>query len=140
MSAWIDYPPPPLVRSAADPLLVESNRLDELVAYAEAAGATRVDVDVTKAANGFHVIEALKTVLPFPSWCGSSWDSIDDAFEELRAAWSFPLLMVLRGYGEMLASHQHGALETTIRLHEFQHALSAASDQLIVAFEGASWT
>jgi hypothetical protein len=141
MSSWIDYPPPPppgLGRTP--PLLVEFNQLDEFAAYFEDAGANRVDVAVANAVDSFSVIEALKTVLPFPEWCGSSWDSIEDAFEELRAAWSFPSLMVLRGFDRLLASHAHLALETTIRLHDLEQAFSVAGEQLILAFEGISWS
>jgi hypothetical protein len=140
MSDWIDYPEPPLVISRASPLLVEAGRLDEVAVRITGAGAGRVDVLVADVANGFEMIEALKAVLPFPEWCGSSWDSVEDAFDELRAAWSFPLLLVIRGYDLLLDSHQHVALETAIRLHELEQALSVAGDQLIVAFVGAGWS
>ena len=138
MSRWIDYPPPGYARTP--PLLVEANQLDDFAAYFEKAGANRVDVVVANAVDSFGVIEALKAVLPLPEWCGSSWDSIEDAFEELRAAWSFPLLMVLCSFDRLLADHTHLALETTIRLHDLEHAFSVAGEQLILAFEGVSWS
>ena len=44
----------------------------------------------------------MKAVLEFPDWCGSSWDSVDDCYEELHDAWQFPLLMIFRGFGHGL--------------------------------------
>lgn len=139
MSDWIDYPPP-LVHSTASPVLVEASRVEELAAHVVTGGASRVDVQIAQANSSFDVIEALKAVLVFPDWCGSGWDSIEDAFEELRSAWSFPLLMVVRGYDRLLDTHQHVALETAIRLHALEQAFSVGGDQLIVAFEGTSWS
>jgi len=141
MSSWIDYPPPPSPGlGRTPPLLVESDQLDDFAAYFEQAGANRVDIALVNAVDSFGVIESLKAALPFPAWCGSSWDSIEDAFEELRATWSFPSLMVLRSFDRLLADHAHLALETTIRLHDLEQAFSAAGEQLILAFEGVSWS
>lgn len=138
MSRWIDSPAPPLVRSRAFPLLVETASLDALAAHY--ARAHRVDADVRDAATTPQVIGALKAVLPFPDWCGSNWDALDDAHDELLAAWSFPLLLVVRGFDRLLARHQHLALATTLNLHALRRAFARDGEQLIVVLEGASWT
>jgi hypothetical protein len=138
MSRWIDYPSPPLVHSRAHPLLVESHRLEQLEAHFR--GATRADVEVAGAVDTSRVIEAMKAVLEFPDWCGSSWDSVDDVYEELHEAWKFPLLMVFRGFDQLLREHQHLALETTIQIDDLRRAFSKDGDQLIPVFEGAAWT
>jgi hypothetical protein len=140
MSDWIEYPPPPVIHSTAPPLLVDAARLEELVEFLRRAGADCVSIDVGGAADAADVIEALRLELPFPDWCGSSWDSIEDAFAELRDAWSFPLAVVLEGFGQMLDEHPHAALHTVIRFDALAAAFSAAGDQLIVAFEGPSWS
>ena len=115
MSRWIDHPSPPLVVSRAAPLLVET-RLPELRKWFKRAH--QVDVDVSGVIDTAGVIDGLKAVLPFPDWCGSSWDSIDDAFQELHDAWSFPLLLVVRDFDRLLREHQHVALNATIGLDD----------------------
>jgi hypothetical protein len=138
VSRWIDIPPPPIVHSRPNPLLVETRRRDDLLKHYR--GAHHVDVDVAGADHSSRVIEAMKAVLEFPDWCASSWDSIDDAYEELHEAWKFPLLMVLRGFDQLLVAHQHLALQTTIQIHDLKDAFAKDEDQLIVVFEGESWS
>jgi hypothetical protein len=138
MSRWIDYPAPPLINGRGYPLLVEAHRLEPLVAHFHRA--KRVDVEVAGATDTSRVIEAMKAVLEFPDWCGSSWDSVDDCYEELHDAWKFPLLMIFRGFDQVLREHQHLALETTIQIDELRQAFSKDEDQLIPVFEGARWT
>lgn len=53
------------------------------------------------------VMGALNKVLEFPSWCGSSWDSIQDAFPELREAWSFPLAIAVVGLPKLLVERPY---------------------------------
>ena len=138
MSRWIDVPSPPLVVSRAAPLLVETARLPELRKWFKRAD--QVDVDVSGVIDSAGVIDGLKAVLPFPDWCGSSWDSIDDAFQELHDAWSFPLLLVVRDFDRLLREHQHVALNATIGLDDLSTGFSEAGDQLIVAYAGVSWS
>ena len=138
MSRWIDDPSPPLVVSRAAPLLVETARLPELRKWFKRAD--QVDVDVSGVIDAAGVIDGLKAVLPFPDWCGSSWDSIDDAFQELHDAWSFPLLLVVRDFDRLLREHQHVALNATIGLDDLGAGFSEAGDQLIVAYSGVSWS
>jgi hypothetical protein len=138
VSRWIDIPSPPVVHSRAYPLLVETRRRDDLLKHYRRAH--HVDLDVAGADHTSRVIEAMKAVLEFPDWCASSWDSIDDAYEELSEMWPFPLLMIFRGFDQLLETHQHLALETTIQTHELRRAFSQDEKQLIVVFEGESWT
>jgi hypothetical protein len=138
VSRWIDIPSPPVVHSRPYPLLVETRRRDELLQHYR--GAHHVDLDVGGADHTSRVVEAMKAALEFPDWCASSWDSIDDAYEELGELWPFPLLMIFRGFDRLLEAHQHLALETTIQVHELRRAFSQDEKQLIVVFEGERWT
>lgn len=140
MTAWTPGPLPPVVLARSSPMLVASGQLEALRRYAEDAGLRYVEADVSGAADTVGLIGAIRSVLPFPEWCGSGWDSIDDAFDELRTAWTFPLLLVLTGYDELLTRRQHLALEASLRLHELSDAFSRVEEQLMVAFEGRSWT
>lgn len=118
---------------------MENERLGELQAFAEKSRAQYVEVDVSSATDTITLIGAIRGILPFPSWCGSGWDSIDDAFNELRSTWPFPIFLVLRGYSELLASNQQLALEAMLRLCQLEGSFSKAEAQLIVAFAGDSW-
>jgi hypothetical protein len=137
MSRWIDHPAPPLVVNRARPLLVETAHLDELRKWFKKAH--QVEIDIAGAERPADVIDALKGVLEFPDWCGSTWDSIDDAFQELVDAWQFPLLLVVRRFDRLLRAQPHVALNAMIHLDDMRAGFSAAEDQLIVVFEGAAW-
>ena len=130
-------PASPLVVSRATPLLVDTARLDELRRWFKRAH--QVEIDAARAERPADVIDALKGVLEFPDWCGSSWDSIDDAFQELHAAWRFPLLLVVRRFDHLLGAQPHVALNAAIHLDDLRAGFSEAGSQLIVVFEGASW-
>jgi hypothetical protein len=140
MSDWIPLPPAQLLLRASAPLLVETDRLDDFRRYVDGRGAERVEIDITEATGAVDVIGAMKGVLTFPSWCGSSWDSIDDAFAEIRDAWHFPLVMVVHSLEALLDLHRHVGLETVLRLHELEQAFSTAGDQLVVVFAGVAWS
>lgn len=139
MTAWTPAPSPPVVHARSSPILVARGQLEALRRYAEDAEVRYVEADVSGVVDTVDLIGVIRSVLPFPAWCGSGWDSIDDAFDELRAAWTFPLLLVLTGYDELLARHQHLALEASLRLHELSEAFSRVEAQFMVAFEGRSW-
>jgi hypothetical protein len=85
------------------------------------------------------MIDAMKSVLPFPDWCASSWDSIDDAFEEIRQSWSFPLVIAVRGLRTILETRPHLGLEVVLRLSELGRAFSIAGDQLTVIYVADRW-
>lgn len=137
MSDWITLPSPPLLHPSA-PLLIRSSDVDDL-RQVLTERASLVEIDVSEAVSTADVIGALKDVLPFPSWCGSSWDSVDDAFAEIRDGWSFPLVIVAYGLRSLLARQPHLALESVIRLHELSGAFSTAGDQFVVVFVAGSW-
>jgi hypothetical protein len=106
---WLPDPEPPLVEARTVPLLVTTSRLDQLREFAEEHGAEYVEADSSQADEAWQVMHALKEVLPFPSWCGSGWDSIDDAYQELRDSWPFPLVLVLRHFDRVLETpHTRG--------------------------------
>lgn len=120
--------------SKSQPYLLDTDRTAALAEYAAANGAAQFTVNLTEAQSSVEIIERLKAVLPFPDWCGSGWDSIEDAFEELRTAWDFPLVLLVRGADELMALRPQLALETIVRLADLSHAFSVAGDQLIVAY------
>lgn len=138
LSRWIQLPSP-IILERSEPLLAVESRLTELVEFAQNEGATLVTIDVTSATDPRTVIDGLKAVLRFPDWCGSSWDSIEDAFEELRQGWSFPLILVVRGLRSVLEDRPHLGLQVVIRFSELSHAFSVAGDQLAVVYVAESW-
>jgi len=97
ISDWISLPGPPFLAERSEPFELGTWTPDDFAAYASARGARYVVVDVASAASTTDVIEALRGQLEFPDWCASSWDSVHDAFGELRSAWSFPLALLVRG-------------------------------------------
>jgi hypothetical protein len=139
VSAWIPRPPAPLLVDAAEPYLVPESRLDELGSYLASAAAKVVDVEIGSADDVAAVIGALKAVLPFPDWCGSNWDSIEDAFEELREGWSFPLVLLIHGLEPLIARKPHLALEVVLRMSGLSQAFSVAGDQLMACYVGENW-
>jgi hypothetical protein len=81
----------------------------------------------------------LKSVLPFPDWCGSGWDSIDDAFQELRALWPFPLVIAVQGLDALLARRPRVGLQTVIRFDDLSGSLSRVGAQLVVLYPADRW-
>jgi hypothetical protein len=123
----------------SEPYLVVDARLNELRDFARSVEASYVIVDVTDADDAGAVIEALKQVLAFPDWCGSSWDSIDDAFEELRQGWQFPLILAIRGMRSLIGRRPHLGMQVVLRMSELSQAFSVAGDQLAVVYVADSW-
>jgi barstar (barnase inhibitor) len=117
-----------------EPFLVAESRIGELRVYAQSLGANLFDVDVREAPDTWRVIEALKDALQFPSWCGSSWDSIHDAFGELSEAWPFPVVLLIDGFSELLERRTHLALEIVVRLSGLSHAFSSKGQQLMIIY------
>ncbi|WP_420897926.1 barstar family protein [Cryobacterium algoricola] len=134
VTQWINLPRPLLVGGPAEPYLVNEVRLSELRDFVTAAGATWVTVDIASVDGTGAVIDALKSRLPFPDWCASSWDSMEDAFEEIRQSWSFPLVVTVQGLRSTLEKRPHVGLEVVLRLSELCHAFSVAGDQLTVVY------
>jgi hypothetical protein len=139
VSRWIQLPSSPVVLERSEPYLVMDARLDELRDFAKSVEASYASVDVTEADDAGSVIDALKQVLAFPDWCASSWDSIDDAFEELRQGWRFPLILAVEGLRSLVGRRPHLAMQVVLRLSELSHAFSVAGDQLVVVYVAESW-
>lgn len=140
MSEWIQIPPPPLLRAKSAPYLIDDGAMADVRQYFDDAGARWSDIDITAADTVSGVIDAIRNVQPFPSWAASGWDSVEDAFEEIRESWPFPLVLACHGLPTLLRRNTHLALETTIRLDGLQTAFSIAKDQLIILYPGGTWT
>ncbi len=140
MSGWIQLPPPPLLWSKAVPYLAEYHHLDQVRQHFVGVSANWVEADLPNLNQVSDLVAALKEVLPFPDWCGSNWDSIEDAFEEIRQGWNFPLILVLHGLQDLLGRHCHFGLETVVRLSALQDSFSLAGDQFVVIYAGSNWT
>jgi hypothetical protein len=128
-----------LLVSRGEPYLVQESRLSEVRRYLFSVRATSVDVEIGGVNGVGAVVDALKVVLPFPDWCASGWDSIEDAFEEIRQGWSFPLVVVVHGLRSVLDKNPHLAFETVIRMSWLSHAFSTAGDQMMVTYVDRDW-
>src|SRR5690606_6838172 len=96
--------------------------------------ASVVDIDLGGSRNLVDVFDSLKAVLPFPSWCGSGWDSAHDAFSELRSAWPLPLAIIATGLPRLMAENPHLALNTVLGLSRMCEEFSIAGDQVLVFY------
>ena len=135
MTDWIPLPDLLFGEATSEPFLVSTGRTDAWVDFYRLHGAALSYVDVGKVRSAGEAVDSLRTVLSFPAWCGSSWDSIEDAFSELCAEWSFPILVVVRGLPELLASETRIGLELVIRLSSLCSAFSQIGKQLVVYSE-----
>jgi len=95
-----------------------------------------VEIQLGDATTSVDVIEKLKAVLEIPEWCGSGWDSIEDAFEELRVLWQLPLMLLVHGADALTRFRPQLTLETVLRLAELSRPFPVAGDQFVVAY---SW-
>jgi hypothetical protein len=136
---WIPLPEVPLLANRAEPYLVSESRLTEFISHVSKFHAGLVEADIADSKDVSDVVNKFKSVLPFPDWCGSSWDSIDDAFEELREGWSFPLVLMVQGIQPLLGTRPHLALEVVIRMSDISRAFSMVGDQFLVVYIGGSW-
>ena len=103
VNGWISLPGPPLLAARSEPFVLGTWASDDFAAYASSHGAACVVVDVASAKSTTDVIEAFQGQLQFPDWCGSGWDSVHDALDELCSAWSFPLALLVRALGDLFA-------------------------------------
>ncbi|WP_261558047.1 barstar family protein [Frankia tisae] len=126
---WIQ-PPAGLIPHSGVPLLVGGASRMKARDYYQSAGGTVVELAVADVQTVKDLIDALKSLLPFPEWCGSSWDALDDAFEELREGWSFPVIIIVDGLPELLGRNRQLGLQTVIRFNGLTEAFSSASAQL----------
>jgi len=131
---WIALPGSPTLEERSEPYLVRASEGARLRGYLASAGARVVDVNIGESQNLVDVIGSLKEVLQFPSWCGSGWDSVSDAFSELRAAWPLPLAIVVVGLPRLMAERRHLALNTVLGLSRLCEEFSIAGDQVLVFY------
>lgn len=137
MSSWI--PAPSFMVKPSAPFLLDAERVGEFRAHVARHDGdfAAVDVSVARSSNG--LLEAVRGVLAVPAWCGNSWDSIDDAAEEIEAELDFPYALCLLAFDVLLVSHPALALETVVRMSELQQSFSANGNQLMVVFVGRCW-
>jgi hypothetical protein len=124
---------------SAEPYLISQSSLDDFRRYVSSVQARSVEVDFGSANDVAAVIDALKTVLPFPDWCGSNWDAIEDAFDDLRQEWSFPLVIIAHGLSSLIDRKPHLAFEVVLRISGLSQAFSTVGDQLMVIYAGKHW-
>ena len=116
------------------PLLVGRGSLAVARGELRDGGVAVIEVDLSGAESTWDVTMRLKSVLPFPDWCGASWDSFDDAFEELRQEVELPAALIVDGLDGLLEHSRQVALETVVRLAELGTAFSIAGDQFVVLY------
>lgn len=139
MSRWIDIPKAFFAGSPSMPHLVIEQRVLGLRDFVTSSDGTWAAVDLSKATDVSMAIDSMKRVLPFPEWCASSWDSIDDAFEEIRRGWTFPLVIAVDGLRPMVERQPHLGLNIVIHLNGLSQAFSVAGDQLTVVYVADRW-
>lgn len=128
------FPSDALLMGRGDPYLVRVQDADDLLGHVSALGAKTVEIDVASASSVMDTIQAMKDVLPFPNWCGSSWDSIEDAFQELLEAWDFPMYMMVRGFDDLLTRQPHVALKSVLRLQSLSEQFAFTGKQFLVVY------
>jgi hypothetical protein len=114
--------------------VVASSELEGAVAYYRGQAATVVELGIGSTTSSLDLIEDLRRVLPLPSWCGSSWDSIDDAVTEVANGWRFPLLLVVHGLETLLKNDLHLALNTVLSLAGLSTAFGEMELQMVVLY------
>lgn len=133
-TSWIALPASPILDERSEPYLVRVSEGASLRQFLASAGASVVDLDIGDSRNLVDVLGSIKEVLQFPSWCGSGWDSVHDAFSELRAAWPLPLAIVVEGLPRLMAERRHLALNTVLGLSRLCEEFSIAGDQVLVFY------
>jgi hypothetical protein len=136
MSTWLQLQGESWCAGNSAPRAIERHSLDSALVRLRELGATVSLLDVGAATSAWDVVVSVKQVLPLPDWCGAGWDSIDDAFEELRQGLSFPTAVVVTGVARLLDAHLRVGLETVVRLSELERAFSIAGDQFLVFYVG----
>lgn len=131
---WIPLPGVPPVLSMSAPLMVATVDSDAVRADLSSNGARLGGFSLGHVTTSVEFFEQLRKVLVFPQWCGSGWDSVDDAFEEIRAASSFPCFVIADGVQALFSRDPHLALEIVVRLSELQGAFATSGDQFAVIY------
>lgn len=118
----------------ANPFFAQAAHAQELEAFFLQQRAHIAHADISRVQNGADVTDTLRSVLPFPEWCGSGWDSMEDSFEELHEAWQFPLVLMVSGVPALLQTQPQVAFQTVVRLSEFTRAFGLAGDDFLVLY------
>lgn len=134
MSEWVQLRDESWVDSVAPPRVMVASAVGEGVQRLGHLGVKVHIMEVGHAASTFDVVTELRRVLPLPTWCGSSWDSVDDAFEEMRHRLIFPAALIVDGASILIDSNLRLGLETVVRLNELERAFAVASEQMLVFF------
>jgi len=135
---WIDISDSTIVRRG-EPDLIETHAVRALRSLFHRQKGTVVEIDLSGVESSISVVHALQEVLPFPDWCGSSWDSIDDAFVELTEMWKFPLLVLVRGLPELLATHTHVGLNAVLMFSALTASFGRAERQVQFVYLADGW-
>src|SRR4051812_25127909 len=107
MSDWIPVPHILQLADKAEPYLIDMSMVDQLRLLASSEGAEFCYVNLDTAQSAGGVIDAIRTVLPLPEWCASNWDSIDEAFNDIRRMWTFPCFLVVGGLPHVMSKRAH---------------------------------
>lgn len=132
---WIPLPGVPPLLSASAPLMIRPVSADAVRSELSSAGARLSELSLGSVTTTVELFEQVRKILVLPEWCGSGWDSVDDAFEEIRAASSFPCVVLVQGLQELFARDPHLALEIVVRLSELEGAFAASGDQFAVIYQ-----
>lgn len=134
MSQWISVLDSAILASRTEPYFVDRASVDRLVELFVEGGGTVVEVDISASATTYDLVTALRQVLPFPDWCGSNWDAMEDAFTELSGAWPFPVCLLMVGAPVLLERNPHLAFECALRLASFADAFGLGGKQFLVVY------
>lgn len=138
VSKWFPLPSQ-LLMDLAEPYLLSGSRLDEFRDYISSVQASSVTISLDDTRSASDVIDSFKSVLKFPDWCGSSWDSIEDSFEEIRQETDFPMVVIIHGLKALTETRPHLAFEVVLRLSELSQAFSAVGDQFMAVYVDNDW-
>lgn len=139
MSRWIDIPRTFFAGGASKPYLVTEEHVPALREFVTSSGAGWASIDLSIATDVAAAINCLKDVLKFPDWCASSWDSIEDAFEEIRQGWHFPLVVAIGGLRPLLNTDPQVGLDVVVHLSQLSEAFSIAGDQFTLVYIADRW-
>lgn len=138
-SRWVQFHDSPLLPERSEPYLIEARNVPALTEYLIASGAIVKQMSFRNVSTRVEVFDRLRDILVIPDWCGSSWDSLFDAFQEILVGNQFPLFLIIDGFADALTHNTHLALETAIRLSETSRAFSAAQAQFEVIYSAQVW-
>ena len=136
---WIT-PPHELFLAKSAPYLAPKSNRAQLREEFEKQGARVWDVDIGPTRSLLEFFAEFRRVVRLPEWCAYGWDSLYDAFEELRANNEFPMALLIVGLRDLLDSSTHLGLEVVLRLEELTTALSTRGDQMVVIYLGDLWS